>query len=175
MVRASISINLGGILRRSDPLGWIYGWISSGDLLDSVTQVPYLEELYIERNTEKLKLARTVLKHHKKRKVYTQGKSILLFFPLFFWTILNNCYISIQTLIITLLCNVMLTVPRELGLPVVAFQCSVFLACDSSFILVCLKFCSGNLDFLCLNRITDIRLIKIPVVLWNQLECVLFI
>ena len=66
MVRASISINLGRILRRSDPLGRIYGWISSGDLLDSVTRVPYLEELYTERNTEKLKLARTVLKHHKK-------------------------------------------------------------------------------------------------------------
>ena len=65
MVRVSISIALGGILRQLDPLGQIYGWIPSGDLLSSVTQVPNLEELYIERNTEKLKLhvARIVLKH----------------------------------------------------------------------------------------------------------------
>ena len=65
MVRVSISIALGGILRQLDPLGQIYGWIPSGDLLSSVTRVPNLEELYIERNTEKLKLhvARIVLKH----------------------------------------------------------------------------------------------------------------
>ena len=63
MVRVSISIALGGILRPLDPLGRIYGWIPSGDLLSSVTRVPNLEELYIERNTEKLKLARIVLKH----------------------------------------------------------------------------------------------------------------
>ena len=65
MVRVSISIALGGILRQLDPLGRIYGWIPSGDLLSSVTRVPNLEELYIERNTEKLKLhvARIVLKH----------------------------------------------------------------------------------------------------------------
>ena len=54
MVRASIRVDLGGILRRSDPLGRIYGWIPSGDLLGSVTRVPYHEELYMERNTEKL-------------------------------------------------------------------------------------------------------------------------
>ena len=87
MVRASISVDLSGILRRSDPLGRIYGWISSGDLLGSDTQVPYLEQLYIERNTEKLKLARTVLKHHKKRKVYTQQEKVsrsYYFFPYFF-------------------------------------------------------------------------------------------
>ena len=47
MVKACISVVLGGILRRSDPLGRIYGWISSGDLLGSVTRVPYLEELGI--------------------------------------------------------------------------------------------------------------------------------
>ena len=51
MVRASINVALGGILRRSDPLGRIYGWIPSGDLLGSVTRVPYLEKLYMERNT----------------------------------------------------------------------------------------------------------------------------
>ena len=49
MVRASIRVDLGGILRRLDPLGRIYGWIPSGDLLGSVTRVPYLEELYICR------------------------------------------------------------------------------------------------------------------------------
>ena len=54
MVRASINVALGGILRRLDPLGRIYGWIPLSDLLGSVTQVPYLEELYMERNTEKL-------------------------------------------------------------------------------------------------------------------------
>ena len=67
MVRVSISIALGGILRQLDPLGQIYGWIPSGHLLSSVMRVPNLEELYtcIERNTEKLKLhvARIVLKH----------------------------------------------------------------------------------------------------------------
>ena len=45
------------------------------------------------------------------------GKPILLFFPLF-RTIACDRYILIQTLVITLLCNVMLTVPREVGLPV---------------------------------------------------------
>ena len=54
MVRVSISIALGGILRRLDPLGQIYG---------SVTWVPYFQELYIEKNTEKLKPVRIVLKH----------------------------------------------------------------------------------------------------------------
>ena len=63
MIRASISVALGGILRQSDPLGRIYGWIPSGGLLGSVdTRVPYLEELHMVRNTEKLKLARIVLK-----------------------------------------------------------------------------------------------------------------
>ena len=46
MIRAYINVALGEILRRSDPLGRIYGWIPSGDLLGSVAQVPYLEELY---------------------------------------------------------------------------------------------------------------------------------
>ena len=62
MVRASISIDLGGILRQSDPLGQIYGWIPSSDLLGSVTRVRYLEEFYIERNTKTLNLARMALK-----------------------------------------------------------------------------------------------------------------
>ena len=62
MVRVSINVALGEISRRSDPLGRIYGWISSGDLLGSITRVPYLEELYIERDTEKLNLARIALK-----------------------------------------------------------------------------------------------------------------
>ena len=52
MIRASVNVALGEILRQSDPLGRIYGWIPSGDLLGSVTRVPYLEELYRERNTE---------------------------------------------------------------------------------------------------------------------------
>ena len=62
MVRASISVDLGGILRRSVPLEQIYGWIPSASLLGSVTRVPYLEELYIERKTENLNLARIALK-----------------------------------------------------------------------------------------------------------------
>ena len=37
-------------------------WIPPGDLLGSVTRVPYLEELYTERDTEKVKIARIVLK-----------------------------------------------------------------------------------------------------------------
>ena len=65
MVRASIRVVLGGILRRLDPLGQIYGRIPSGDLLGSITQVLYLEESYMERNTEKLKLTRIVLKQHQ--------------------------------------------------------------------------------------------------------------
>ena len=52
MVRASIRVALGKTLRQSDPLGRIYGRIPSGNLPGSVTQVPYLEELYIERNRE---------------------------------------------------------------------------------------------------------------------------
>ena len=56
MVRGSVSVDVGGILRRSDSLGRIYGWIPSGGLLGSVTRVPYLEELYIERNIAKLTL-----------------------------------------------------------------------------------------------------------------------
>ena len=52
MVRASISIALSGILRRSDPLRRIYVWIPSGDLLGSVTRVSYLEELYREEYRE---------------------------------------------------------------------------------------------------------------------------
>ena len=52
MVRAFINVDLGGILRRSDPLGQIYGWIPSGDLLGSVTRVPYLEELEREEYRE---------------------------------------------------------------------------------------------------------------------------
>ena len=89
MVRASISVDLGGVLRRSDPLGRIYGWIPSGGLLGSVTRVPYLEELYIERNTEKLKLARIALKRLQtpwKQKLYTQQEKVSRFyyiFPLF--------------------------------------------------------------------------------------------
>ena len=62
MARASINVALGEILRQLDPLGRINGWIPSDDLLGSVTRVPYLEELYIERNTERLNLARIALK-----------------------------------------------------------------------------------------------------------------
>ena len=86
MVRASINVALGGILRRSDPLGRIYGWIPYGDLLGSVTRVPYLDELYIERNTEKLKLARIVLKHLQtpyKSNLYTQQEKVSLFYYFF--------------------------------------------------------------------------------------------
>ena len=55
MVRSSIGVALHGILGRSDPLGRICGWILSVDLLGSVTRVPYLASLYMEKNTEKLK------------------------------------------------------------------------------------------------------------------------
>ena len=88
MVRASISVDLGGILRRSEPLGRIYGWIPSGGLLGSVTRVPYLEELYIERNTEKLNLAenrsKTLPNAMETEVIHTtrKGKSILLYFLL---------------------------------------------------------------------------------------------
>ena len=91
MVRASISIDLGGILRQSDPLGQIYGWIPSSNLLGSVTRVPYLEELYIERNTEKLNLARIALKRLQtpwKQKLYTQQDKVSQFYY-FFPLILN--------------------------------------------------------------------------------------
>ena len=74
MIRASINVALGEILRRSDPLGRIYGWIPSGDLLGSVTRVPYLEELYIERNTEKLNLARIALKRLETDVIHTTSK-----------------------------------------------------------------------------------------------------
>ena len=89
MVRAFITVDLGGILRRSDPLGRIYDWIPSGSLLGSVTRVPYLEELYIERNTEKLNLARIVLKRFQtpwKQTLYTQQEKVsrlYYIFPLF--------------------------------------------------------------------------------------------
>ena len=66
MVRASINVALGRIFRRSEPLGQIYGWAPLGNLLSSVTRVPYMymyfEELYMERSTEKQKLARIALK-----------------------------------------------------------------------------------------------------------------
>ena len=39
-----------------------FGAIPLGDLLGSVTRVPNLEDLYMERNTEKLKLATIALK-----------------------------------------------------------------------------------------------------------------
>ena len=89
MVGTSIRVDLGGILRRSDPLGRIYGWIPSDSLLGSVTRVPYLEELYIERNTVKLNLARIALKRLQtpwKQKLYTQQEKVSRFyyiFPLF--------------------------------------------------------------------------------------------
>ncbi len=89
MVRGSVSVDVGGILRRSDSLGRIYGWIPSGGLLGSVTRVPYLEELYIERNTAKLNLARIALKRLQtpwKQKLYTQQEKVSRFyyiFPLF--------------------------------------------------------------------------------------------
>ena len=52
MIKASVSVNLGGTLRRLDPLRRIYDWIPSGDLLGSVTRVSYLEELYREEYRE---------------------------------------------------------------------------------------------------------------------------
>ena len=88
MVRASsISVVLGGILSRSDVLGRNYGWIPSGDLLGSVTRVPYLWELYIERNTENLNLAKIAVKRlqtPQKQKLYTQQDKVsrFYFFPL---------------------------------------------------------------------------------------------
>ena len=52
VVGTAIRGALGGILRRSEPLGRIYGWIPIGDLLGFVARVPYLEELYMEKETE---------------------------------------------------------------------------------------------------------------------------
>ena len=78
MVRASINVVLGGILERSEGFGRIYGWIPSGHLVSSVTPVPYFEELCMERNTKKLKLARIALKRLQtpliKHKLFTQQK-----------------------------------------------------------------------------------------------------
>ena len=110
MARASISVALGGILRRSDPVGRIYCWILSVDFLGSVTRVPYLVSLYMERNTEKLnalKSLRNPSKRHKNTSYisYTHnrtGKSIFLFFHPLFWTISYDRYIPKQTLLITL-------------------------------------------------------------------------
>ena len=73
-------------------------------------------------NTEKLNLTRIVLKRlqtPRKQKLYTQQEKVSRFYyflPLF-WTIPYDRFIPIQTLVITLLRNVTLTVPRELGLP----------------------------------------------------------
>ena len=53
----------------------------------------------------------------KTKVIPTARKGEYYSFPLF-WTIPYDRYIPIQTLIITLLRNVMLTVPRELGQPV---------------------------------------------------------
>ena len=83
MVRTSyISVVLGGILSRSDVLGRNYGWIPSGDLLGSVTRVPYLGVLYIERNTENLNLAKIAVKRlqtPQKQKLYTQQDKVSRF------------------------------------------------------------------------------------------------
>ena len=119
-------------MRRSDPLGRIYGWIPSGDLLGSVTRVPYLEELYIERNTEKLNLARIALKRLQtpwKQKLYTQQEKVSRFyyFSPYFELFRRIDVFPIQTLIITPLRNVMLTVTRELGLPVVQVSNNQFI------------------------------------------------
>ena len=76
-----------------------------------------------EKNTEKQNLARIALKRLQatwKQKSYTQQEKVSRFYyflPLF-WTIPYDRFIPIQTLIITLFRSVMLTVPRELGLPV---------------------------------------------------------
>ena len=76
----------------------------------------------IERNTEKPNLARIALKRLQKpwkQKLYRQQERVSRFYyslPLS-WTIPYDRSIPIQTLTITLLRNVMLTVPRELGLP----------------------------------------------------------
>ena len=86
MVRAYVSLDLVGILRRSDPLGQIYGWIPSGGLLGFVTRGPYFEELYIERNTEKLNLAKIALKRLQtpwKGKLYTQQEKVSRFYHIF--------------------------------------------------------------------------------------------
>ena len=115
MVRASISVALGGIARQLDPLGQIYGWFSSVHLLGSVTQVPYLVSLSRKRDTEKLKPTEIAL-NPSKHKLYKQQDSryvdFILMLLLFFRTILYDCYIPIQTLIITLLHSVMLRVPK---------------------------------------------------------------
>ena len=101
MVRASIRVDLGGILRRSDPLGRIYGWIPSGGLLGSVTRVPYLEELYIEMKTEKLNLARIALKRPQtpwKQKLYTQQEKVSQFYYNFYFPLILNYMYSIGSM-----------------------------------------------------------------------------
>ena len=71
----------------------------------------------MESNTDKVKLARIFLKRlqtPQKHRVYTKQERVSrfkYFFPLL-WTILYDRYTPIQTLIITLLPNVMLTVPK---------------------------------------------------------------
>ena len=71
----------------------------TGFLRGSVTRVPYLEELYKERNTEKLNLSGIALKRLQmpwKQKLYTQQEKVsrfYYFFPLF-WTIPYDRYIS---------------------------------------------------------------------------------
>ena len=53
MVRAYISVALGGIVRQSDPLARTYGWIPSRNRQGSVTLVPYIKELYREEYRDK--------------------------------------------------------------------------------------------------------------------------
>ena len=72
--------------------------------------------LYMERNTEKLKLASVDLQS-KKYTLDEKGKS-MLFFPLF-WTILFDRCISIQALIIRCYAMSCWRFPKKLGLPVV--------------------------------------------------------
>ena len=80
---------------------------------------------YRERNTEKLNLARIALKRLQtpwKQKIYTQQEKVSRFYYFFpyFELFRRSGVFPIQTLIIiiTPLRNVMLTVTRELGLPV---------------------------------------------------------
>ena len=82
-------------------------------------------ESLIERNTEKLNLARIALKRlqtpWKQKFKYTQKEKVSRFyyFSPYFELFRRIDVFPIQTLIITPLRNVMLTVTRELGLPVI--------------------------------------------------------
>ena len=126
MVRASISVDIGGILTRIGSFGvnlWLDSFGQSAGLRDSsalLWGIIYGKEYRLREAKTSWNRFETP-PNARKRKLYTQHEKVSQLFYLFplFWSVLYDRYIPIQTLIvITLLCNVMLMVPRELGLPV---------------------------------------------------------